>query len=145
MEALPYLTGVIKESLRLYPAAPAVGRTPDTDVEMGEYLIPAGTDVLVCPGVVHRHPDHWEDPDRFDPDRFRPEREAERHRYAWFPFGGGPRACIGRHLTMLESVLTLAVLLQNYTFAPVDMEVPLNTNITLRPAGPARCKLTARL
>ncbi|WP_433920532.1 cytochrome P450 [Streptomyces canus] len=72
----------------------------------------AGADVLVPPLVIHRHPDLWDDPERFDTERFTPERETARHRYAWFPFGGGPCACIGQHFAMLESVLALSVLLR---------------------------------
>src|SRR5690606_31880770 len=112
LEALPYLTMVVKETMRLYPAAPLIGRRASADTTIGGYLIPAGSDVRLSPWVTHRHPEYWGQPQRFDPLRFTPEREAERPRYAWFPFGGGPRACIGQHLSMLESVLTLAVILQ---------------------------------
>nr|BBJ56212.1 cytochrome P450 [Streptomyces avermitilis] len=144
MDDLAYLVRVIKETLRLYPAAPAQGRVATENAQVGDYAIPKGANVVISSGVVHRHPDIWEDPDRFDPDRFLPEREAERPRYAWFPFGGGPRACIGQHLATLEAVLTLAVLLQRYSFTPVDLDIPLNTGITLRPTGQVRCKLTPR-
>jgi amino acid adenylation domain-containing protein len=144
LEKLTYLTRVLKETLRLYPAAPALGRISTEDVQVGPYTIPAGADVVVSSGVIQRHPDLWDDPDAFDPERFLPEREAERPRYAWFPFGGGPRACIGQHLAMLNATLTLAVLLQHYSFTAVDTDIPLNTGITLRPTGRVRCKLTAR-
>lgn len=100
LDRLPYLTRVLKEAMRLYPAAPLIGRRSVEAAEIGGHLIPAGADVLVPPWVIHRHPDLWDDPERFIP-----EREAARHRYAWFPFGGGPRACIGQHFAMLESVL----------------------------------------
>lgn len=144
LEKLPYLTQVLKEALRLYPAAPAQGRITTEDVQVGAYTIPAGADVVVSSGVVQRRPDIWADPDAFDPDRFLPEHEAARPRYAWFPFGGGPRACIGQHLAMLNATLTLSVLLQNYSFTAVDTDIPLNTGITLRPTGRVRCKLTPR-
>ncbi len=99
--------------------------------------------MIVSPWVTHRHPDLWEDPERFDPLRFTPEREAARHRYAWFPFGGGPRACIGQHFSMLESVLAAAVLLRSYELTAVDRDVPLTAGITLQAAGPARVRLRA--
>ncbi|GLW67976.1 cytochrome P450 [Kitasatospora phosalacinea] len=141
---LPYLTRVLKEAMRLYPAAPAIGRRAVADTVIGGVPVPAGADVLVAPYVTHRHPDHWEDPERFDPDRFTPEREAARHRYAWFPFGGGPRACIGQHFSMLESVLALAALLRAFEVTAVDTDVPLGQGITLELGGPVRVRLTPR-
>jgi cytochrome P450 len=144
MNELPYLTRVLKEAMRLYPAAPVVGRRSVEAAEVDGHLIPAGADVLVMPWVTHRHPDLWDAPDRFDPDRFTPERESTRHRYAWFPFGGGPRTCIGQHFSMLESVLALAVLLRSYDLEAVDEEVPLSAGVTLQATGPARVRLRGR-
>ncbi|MDH6125589.1 cytochrome P450 [Kitasatospora sp. GP82] len=144
LAALPYLNQVLKEAMRLYPAAPAVGRRSVAECTVEGMVIPAGSDVLVAPYVTHRHPLHWEDPDRFDPDRFTPEREAERHRYAWFPFGGGPRACIGQHFSMLESVLGLAAILRSFEIETVDTEVSLGQGITLEVKGPVRIRLTPR-
>ncbi|WP_354643182.1 cytochrome P450 [Kitasatospora camelliae] len=141
---LPVLTRVLKEAMRLFPAAPAIGRRAVADCVVDGTPIPGGSDVLVAPWVTHRHPDHWEDPERFDPDRFTPEREAARHRYAWFPFGGGPRACIGQHFSMLESVLGLAVLLRAFEVAALDLDVALGQGITLEARGPVRIRLTAR-
>ncbi|MEV4611109.1 cytochrome P450 [Kitasatospora sp. NPDC049258] len=142
LAALPYLTQVLKEAMRLYPAAPAIGRRAAAACVVDGVPIPAGADVLVAPYVTQRHPEHWVDPERFDPDRFTPEREARRHRYAWFPFGGGPRACIGQHFSMLESVLGLAVLLRAFEVAPVDTEVRLTQGITLGVEGSLRIGLT---
>jgi cytochrome P450 len=141
LDALPYLTKVLKEAMRLYPAGPVIGRQAVAAAEVGGHTIPAGADVIVAPWVTHRHPRYWDDPERFDPERFTPEREKERPRYAWFPFGGGPRACIGQHFSMLESVLALALILQEYELTAVDVDVPVDTGITLRAAGPARCAL----
>ncbi|OLZ70477.1 cytochrome P450 [Streptomyces sp. IMTB 2501] len=145
MEVLPYLTMVLKEAMRLYPSAPVIGRRAVAETEIDGVRIPAGADLLVSPWVTHRHPDYWPDPDRFDPERFAPEAEANRPRYAWFPFGGGPRACIGQHLSLLESVLGLAVLIQAYEFEAADQdEVPLGAGITLLAKGPARCRIRRR-
>ncbi|MBC9725516.1 cytochrome P450 [Streptomyces sp. TRM68367] len=144
MAELSYLTMVLKEAMRLYPSAPVVGRRSVADAEIDGVRIPAGADILVIPWVTHRHPDYWPDPDRFDPERFTPEAEAGRPRYAWLPFGGGPRACIGQHLSMLESVLGLAVLLRAFEFEAVGEQVPLGSGITLMAKGPARCRITAR-
>ncbi|MEU9284463.1 cytochrome P450 [Streptomyces sp. NPDC048275] len=145
LDGLPYLTMVLKEAMRLFPAAPVMGRRCVEPAEIDGHLIPAGADVLIAPWVTHRHPDLWPDPDHFDPDRFTPEHEATRHRYAWFPFGGGPRACVGQHFSMLESVLALAVLLRSYELEAVDTEVPLSAGITLQATGPARVRLRRRM
>ncbi|MFJ1866198.1 cytochrome P450 [Streptomyces sp. NPDC088097] len=141
LERLPYLTRVLKEAMRLYPAAPVIGRKAVAATEIGGRRIPAGADVILAPWVTHRHPDYWSDPERFDPDRFTPEAEAGRPRYAWFPFGGGPRACIGQHFSMLESVIALAMVLRAYEFEAVDTEVPVAAGITLRPTGPVRVRI----
>ncbi|MFD7098694.1 cytochrome P450, partial [Streptomyces xanthophaeus] len=141
LERLPYLTQVLKEAMRLYPAAPVIGRRSVAATEIAGYTVPAGADVIIAPWVTHRHERYWPDPDRFDPGRFTPEAEAQRPRYAWFPFGGGPRACIGQHFSMLESVIALAMMLRAYEFEAVDTEVPVSAGITLRTTGPARCRV----
>ncbi|WP_328961186.1 cytochrome P450 [Streptomyces virginiae] len=141
LERLPYLTQVLKEAMRLYPAAPVIGRKAVAATRIGEHTVPAGADVILAPWVTHRHPVYWPDPDRFDPERFTPEAEAGRPRYAWFPFGGGPRACIGQHFSMLESVIALAMILRAYEFEAVDTEIPVGAGITLRTTGPARCRI----
>ncbi|WP_275465367.1 cytochrome P450 [Streptomyces noursei] len=143
LDRLPRLTQAFKEAMRLYPAAAVVGRRAVEATEVAGHRLPAGADVVVAPWVTHRHPGLWEDPERFDPDRFAPEREAERHRYAWFPFGGGPRACIGQHFSMLESVLALATLLRSHELTAVDQDVPVAAGITLQATGPARVRLRA--
>jgi cytochrome P450 len=143
LDALPYLTNVFKEATRLYPAGPFMSRKATAATEIHGYAIPAGAEVLISPWVTHRHPRYWTDPESFDPDRFTPERERERHRYAWFPFGGGPRACIGRHFSTLESVLALAMVVRDYELTAVDRQVPVHAGITLTTGGPARCRLRA--
>ncbi|MEU6755533.1 cytochrome P450 [Streptomyces sp. NPDC046685] len=141
LDLLPYLTQVLKEAMRLYPAAPVMGRKAVAETRIGEHVVPAGAHVIVAPWVTHRLPRYWPDPDRFDPERFTPEAEAGRPRYAWFPFGGGPRACIGQHFSMLESVIALAMVLRAYEFEAVDTEVPVSAGITLRTDGTARCRV----
>ncbi|MFE1319018.1 cytochrome P450 [Kitasatospora phosalacinea] len=144
LDRLPYLTRVFKEAMRLYPSVAIMGRRAVAEAEIDGYAIPAGADVYVSPYVTHRHPAYWQDPDAFDPDRFTPAAEADRPRYAWFPFGGGPRACIGQYFSMLEGVVGLATLLQRHRFAAVDTRVPLGLAMTLQAAGPVRVRLTAR-
>lgn len=143
---LRYLTMVVKEALRLYPPAYGTGRrlTDEADDEVAGYRIPRGTDVAVYPWVTHRHPRHWDDPEAFDPLRFTPEREAARHRYAWFPFGGGPRTCIGAHLAMTEVLTVLATVLQAYRVETPDRRIALVPRITLHPTEPVWCSLSPR-
>ncbi|MFD3872023.1 cytochrome P450 [Streptomyces sp. NPDC058623] len=141
LDRLPYLTQVLKEAMRLYPAAPVIGRRSVAATEVCGHTIPAGSDVILASWVTHRHPRYWPDPERFDPERFAPGAEAERPRYAWFPFGGGPRACIGQHFSMLESVIALAVILRAYEFEAVDTEIPVSAGITLETRGAARCRI----
>ncbi|WP_030106980.1 cytochrome P450 [Actinoalloteichus caeruleus] len=141
---LDHTTRVVKEALRLYPSAPVIARSAREDTEIDGHRIPAGTEVALMPWVTHRHPAYWSEPERFDPDRFLPEREATRPRYAWYPFGGGPRACIGQHFSMLETVLVLSMLTHAYRFEAVDRTVPVGQGVTLTPLGPNRCRLVAR-
>jgi cytochrome P450 len=142
--ALEYTTMVLKEAMRLYPPAWGLGRRATTTDRIDGCEIPAGADIAVSAWVTHRHPSFWDEPDRFIPERFAPEREAERHRHAYFPFGAGPRACIGQYFSMLEAVIALAVITQNYELASMTAHVPLAPRITLHPAAPVPCRLTAR-
>ena len=145
LAALPCLTAVVKEALRLYPPAYGTGRRlTGGDDEIGGVRIPDGADVAVSPWVTHRHARHWDEPERFDPSRFTPEREAARHRYAWFPFGGGPRACIGAHFALLEALTALCAVLTAYRVETPDRPIPVVPKITLQPAGPVLARLIPR-
>jgi len=131
---LPYARMVIEESMRLYPPAHTFGREPIADDEILGHRIPAGADVLILPWLLHRKPQLWDDPDRFDPERFTPERVAARPRFAYLPFGAGPRICIGAAFAMTEAILILAAIAQRYrlhlkTGHPVEPQ----GLITLRP------------
>ncbi|MGH9283668.1 MAG: cytochrome P450, partial [Acidimicrobiales bacterium] len=144
VRALEYTTMTIKEAMRLYPAAYSIARVPVRDDHFEGYRIPAGAAVLASPYVTHRHPRHWDAPAQFDPERFTPEREKARHRYAYFPFGGGPRACIGQYFSMLEAVLIVARLVQAFEVTTTERAVPLATGITLRPAAAMPASVTLR-
>ena len=141
---LPYTRMVLAESMRLYPPAWLVGRRALGPFESNGYTIPGRSIILVSQYVMHRDARWFPDPERFDPERFTPEREAARARYAWFPFGGGPRACIGQHFSMLESVLGLAVLLREFEVEAVDTEVELGQGITLEARSPVRIRIARR-
>jgi hypothetical protein len=109
------------------------------------YRIPAGANVVVSPWATHRHPAYWEDPERFDPDRFTAERNADRHRWSYFPFGGGPRACIGSHFATLETAIALAVLAQRFRVRADPGRPELDAaGLTLRPKRPVPIQLTHR-
>jgi cytochrome P450 len=144
VERLPYTTMVLKEAMRLYPPAWGIPRRAAAADEIGGHYMPAGADILLSPWVTHRHPEFWEQPERFDPERFATEREAERHRHAYFPFGAGPRACIGQYFSMLESVIALAVILREFELHSLTDRVPLAPRITLHTAAPVPCRLTPR-
>ena len=143
-DALACTSMVLKEAMRLYPPAWGLGRRTVAGDRIDGCDIPPGADVAVSAWVTHRHPGFWEDPERFDPERFAPEREAERHRHAYFPFGAGPRACIGQYFSMLEAVIALAVIAQHYEVVSLTQSVPLAPRITLHPAAPVPCRLAAR-
>lgn len=114
LPSLPYTRMVIDETMRLYPAAWTLTRQAVNQDEIGGYLIPAGSSVLLNIYTLHHHPDYWENPERFDPERFSPERSADRHKYAFIPFGGGPRKCIGEPLALAEAQLVTATIAQQY-------------------------------
>lgn len=133
LDDLPYNRMVIQETMRLYPPAFFVIRHTIADDEIGGYPVPANSLILLMSHMVHRHPAFWEEPERFDPERFTPERSAGRPRYAYFPFGGGPRICIGNSLAMMEAQLVLATVAQRYCLRlvpghPVELQVSLTTH-----------------
>jgi cytochrome P450 len=111
---LPYLRMVLEESLRLYPPAWSFPRRTLAQTMIGGCVIPAGAPVLLCPYTTHRHPAFWRDPEKFDPERFSEAAEAERPRYAHFPFGGGQHQCMGATFAMMEAHLILASIVQRY-------------------------------
>jgi cytochrome P450 len=115
LRQLPYTLQVVKEVLRLYPAAPFYVRDAIADDQLGGFDVPAGAGVMLSPYYTHRHPAFWPQPDVFDPDRWTREKEAAMHGHAYHPFAAGPRVCIGNNFSLLESHLLLAVLAQRFT------------------------------
>lgn len=115
LKHLPYTRQTIKEVLRLYPPAPVAPRDAVADQDLGGLRVSPGTYVMLFPYATHRHPDFWDEPDRFDPDRFLPEREEARHPFAYFPFGGGQRICIGNNFAMLEAHILTALLARRFS------------------------------
>jgi len=136
MPALPYTRMVIEEAMRLYPPVSGIGRqTIEPDV-LGGYVIPKNTLVSISVWVAHRHPEFWDDPLRFDPERFTPERVAKRPRFAYLPFSGGPRLCIGYEFALVEAQLILAMVLQRHRVRLMtDTEIAPEMKLTTRPKG----------
>jgi cytochrome P450 len=125
---------VLKESMRLYPPAWSFGRQAIEDVQIGDYQIPAQSGIMIVAYAMHRHPEYWETPEQFIPERFTPEAEHARHKYVYFPFGGGPRICIGNAFAMMEAKLILASIVQRYRLRLVPgHNVEPEPLITLRP------------
>jgi len=143
--SLPYTRMVVEETLRLYPPAYAFARRALEDDEVLGYRVPKDAGVLISPWVTHRHPDLWHQPERFDPERFAPERANGRPRFAYLPFGGGPRQCIGNEFAIMELVLVLATIAQRFRLrlAPGHAVEP-EPVITLRPKGGLPMTVTAR-
>ena len=140
LEDLPrlrYTEMVLAESMRLYPPAWAMGRQSIADVELGPYRFPAGTYFFFSQYIIQRSAEYFPEPLRFDPDRFLPEHKARRHRFAYFPFGGGGRQCIGEAFAWMEGVLMLATIAQQWglRFVP-GQTVDVQPKITLRPKFP---------
>lgn len=135
LRSLPYALQVVKEVLRLYPAAPFYVRDAVGTTELQGYGIEEGTPVMLAPYFTHRHPGFWDEPERFDPDRFLPEAEAVRHPQAYHPFATGERVCIGNHFSLLESQLILVVLAQRFRPLRVGPEPRWGMAGVLAPEG----------
>ena len=131
---LPYTLQVLKEALRLYPPAYILLRYVAEPLTLGGHRLPQGAVVVISPYTLHRRPDYFPEPERFDPSRFVPEVEGRLPRYAYLPFGAGPRACIGNHFALMEAHLVLATLAQRVTFELVrGQRVATEPLVTLRP------------
>jgi cytochrome P450 len=145
---LPWLSLCIKETLRLYPPAPALfTRRLTGEMEIAGLRLPRGAMLRLTPGVIQRDPRWFNEPDAFRPERFDPASgHREIPRGAWMPFGAGPRVCLGSHFALMEITLIAAMVLQRHRLAPVpDTPPPTPTlNITLRPATPLRLRLLPR-
>jgi cytochrome P450 len=140
---LPLILRIFKETLRLYPPVYFDSRQAAVETSLGGVVIPKGTNILFAPYALHRRPDLWPDPERFDPDRFTPEAEARRMRYAWLPFGAGPRICIGMGFALMEGQLVLARLLQRAKYELLGEDRP-SAIPTLHPENGVRVRVHLR-
>jgi cytochrome P450 len=145
MEALTYAQQVVNEALRLYPPGWLLSRrTIEPDV-LGGYPVPANTNVLLPLYLLHRHPEFWQEPERFWPERFAPEHEAARSRFAYMPFAAGPRHCIGETLALYEMLMHLYLVARRYrlTYVP-EKPLELEAQINLRTRYPLHMRLERR-
>jgi len=129
-----YLEWVINEAMRLYPPVFTLFREPTEPVEIAGYDVAEGATLMIPQWGVHRSERYWDDPGTFDPERFSPERRADRPRFAFFPFGGGPRHCIGKHLSLLEAKVIIATVASEYSLE-FEGETPLELlpSLTMHP------------
>jgi cytochrome P450 len=145
LESLKYTDAVVLEAMRLYPPAWVMARQALTEVEIGPYRFPKGAEFVISPWVLHRDPKNFDDPEAFKPERWDGDLAHRLPRFAYFPFGGGPRVCIGNRFAMMEAKLVLAVAIQRFRFeATPETVLALLPSVTLRPRQGVRLRLTAR-
>ena len=137
--ALRLHDAVVRETMRLYPPAWVIGRTPVEPIEVGGHRVDPGEQIMVSPWVVHRDPRWWTEPAAFRPERWSNGETQDLHRFAYLPFGGGPRVCVGNHFAQMEAVLVLATCIQHLRVSTTARtQVSLMPAVTLRPRGGLR-------
>lgn len=143
--ALSYTGMIFDEVLRLYPPVGRIGRRPRAAYPLGDITIPEGSAVFLSPYVTQRDPRWWPRPDEFNPDRWATDAAAGRPRYASFPFGAGPRSCIGGHLARMIGVLTIATIARTWQFTTLTSRTPrIRSLLTLKPRGALRLSVSRR-
>jgi cytochrome P450 len=137
LQRMPYSEMIVKEAMRLYPPAGGATREPLHAIELGGYRVPKGTNIAISTYTMHRDPDLFPNPLQFDPERFSPARESEIPKFAYLPFGAGPRVCIGNMFAMMESRLVLITIAQRFklSLAPNQPPVRAEQLFTIRPKG----------
>ena len=145
LDRLPFTRAVVDEAMRLYPPVAFMSRAAIGEDRVAGMKIPAGSLVIIAPYVLHRHRTLWDRPDSFDPDRFMPGRREAIDRYAYLPFGAGPRVCIGASFSLQEAVIVLARFVQNLRFELAEgHRVNPVQRVTLRPGGGLPMRISAR-
>lgn len=140
---MPYGEWVIKESMRLYPAAWSVGRLAQEDFQLGDYPVKKGTIILASQYLLQRSAENFPNPDQFIPERWADD-QPQPHRYAYIPFSAGPRVCLGNMFAMLEARVMLATMIQHVDLELLSKDVEMDLKITLRPKDPLRVRVHAR-
>ncbi|XP_035431348.2 cytochrome P450 4g15 [Spodoptera frugiperda] len=146
---MKYLERVILETLRMYPPVPIIARQlkKDAQIVTNNYVLPAGATIVIATYGIHRHPQHYKDPDTFNPDNFLPENMANRHYYSYIPFSAGPRSCVGRKYALLKLKILLSTILRNYkTISDVpEEEFQLKGDIILKRSDGFRIRIEPRV
>jgi cytochrome P450 len=142
---LEYTERVFAESMRLYPPAWAIGRQATNDCKIGDYVIPAGSSILMSQYLMHHDPRYFPEPERFDPERWNPQEKAKRPRFSYFPFGGGPRSCIGEPFAWMEGISVIATIARSWKMRIMPGHpVILQPLVTLRPKYGMQMRLIDR-
>jgi cytochrome P450 len=142
---LQYTEMVLRESMRVYPPVWTMGRHVENDYSVGEYIIPAGSSILMCQYVMHHDPRYYENPEEFNPDRWTDDFKTRLPRFSYFPFGGGIRGCIGEPFAWMEGVLIIATIAQEWSMHLVPSQrIKLDPAITLRSKYGMKMKLSQR-
>ena len=142
---LGYARQVMQEAMRLYPPAWGIGREARAPIELGDFVVHPGTQIFLVQWVTHRDPRFFPEPERFLPERWEPEAERRIPKYAYFPFGGGPRYCVGSNFAMMETVLLLTMMVQRFRFRlQAPRAVQLQAAVTLRPRHGIRATVLRR-
>jgi cytochrome P450 len=137
LEKLVWTRAVIEEAMRLFPPVPLIGRMARRDDRLNDLEIPAGTTIMIAPWVLHRHTRLWRRPEHFDPERFLPANREAIPRFAYLPFGAGPRGCLGAAFAMQEAMIALATLVKHLRFERADdRPIRLRQCITLQTYDP---------
>jgi cytochrome P450 len=145
LPSLTFAEEIIKETMRLYPPAWSVARTAIADFDLEGYPIPAGANIVMSQWIMHRDRRFFSEPEKFDPERWSTSTCQNLPRFAYFPFGGGPRQCIGASFATTEAVLILATIARRFQLVSVDKTPVLPVpSITLRPKDPIRMRIEAR-
>jgi len=145
LQHLNYTKQVIDETMRLYPPGWLLTRRAVADDQIGPYHVPAKTDIFISPYLMHRHPEYWEQPEHFKPERFSPTAQKNRARFEYFPFGGGPRQCIGDYFAQVEMQIHLAMVIQKFDLQVILPEhIAMEAHINLRAREPLHSYLSLK-
>ncbi|VAX00537.1 hypothetical protein MNBD_GAMMA22-2969 [hydrothermal vent metagenome] len=145
LDKLPYIKQIVDEALRYYPPVWLFTRKAITDDYLGDYFVPAGTDIFITPYFLHRHPDYWSDSESFDPERFTEAAIKNQHKNAYIPFSAGPRRCIGDFFATIEMQIHIGLMARSFQLEYIpDIPLELEPDVNLRTKHPILMKITNR-